>query len=204
MKICPSCNTHCEDEALFCTSCGAKLEEAGAPNPAPVNKIDPKKIGIVVLIAAVLVAAFCLLFGGNKSEKTAEKYVEAMMEADAGKLMDLMPDDYLDYVMESMEAEWEDLEEDLQSYLDYMMESYNEEYGEDFKYSYEIVDSEEQEQDEIDEMNEELADMELDIEIKKAIDYEIELTLEGEDGEDELTENVTVVKIGSKWYILGF
>ena len=33
MKICPHCNAAVEDNAVFCNSCGARLEVNGAPQP---------------------------------------------------------------------------------------------------------------------------------------------------------------------------
>ncbi len=113
--FCPKCGTKNEDGAMFCLSCGAKLEEENAPvnnaqaapqvqpgQQAPVAPAAPKApkvrkpltkktIGLIAAAAAVvvLVVVFIVIGKGYSNyEKLAEKYFVAVMDCDWDKVVD--------------------------------------------------------------------------------------------------------------------
>ena len=91
MKFCPNCGNQLPDDAMFCNSCGTKMDAASAPaqQAAPVQQQAPvqpqnnapktssmsknAKVGLIAIIAAVAVVAVILIiiltsiFGGPKA-----------------------------------------------------------------------------------------------------------------------------------------
>ena len=71
MKYCPKCGTALSEDAKFCTSCGAKLEDykptepvhkpnAGMSDPAPRSS-DLCTVGLIFLILGTILRGFLIL-----------------------------------------------------------------------------------------------------------------------------------------------
>lgn len=68
--ICPSCGHEIDDDAAFCTECGARIDQPAAPEPdepAPAKK-RPLSVAQKAAIAGLVVA---LLAGGGEQGTTS-------------------------------------------------------------------------------------------------------------------------------------
>ena len=106
--FCGKCGKENNDDAVFCTECGAPLNgnqplpQEEAAKMADGASTKNRKIGVIAVVAAaVLVIAFgMLLFGGRSYKKTVNQYVNASFEADAKTIFKLIPAKAVKYGLE--------------------------------------------------------------------------------------------------------
>ncbi len=67
MKYCPKCGTQLEDEAMFCSKCGAKQEAEleSKVEIKPIVKTKPKRNVYDTLGLVGMIIAICMLYGGS-------------------------------------------------------------------------------------------------------------------------------------------
>ena len=164
-----------------------------------------KKI-ICVLMALVLMLSLTAC-GANSSYKSVVKtMIKAMEKCDAEKMIKIFPDEFLEYMCEEeYDDDYDDMVDDLEDSLEDSMDWWEDQYGRDIKLTYEIDDADELDEDEIEALMDYYDDvMDLDLDIKKAYVVEVELDIEGkkDDGSEDMV--LTVIKVGSKWYIMNF
>ena len=120
--FCKNCGSQVPDGIAFCAACGTPVPGAAAPAApaaptyAPAAPAAPKKGGknnLVVLIAivaavAIIAGACILIFSGGGAEGVAVDYIEARLEGDIEKMLDLTAGEAQAFFEES----WED-EDDL-------------------------------------------------------------------------------------------
>ena len=140
--------------------------------------------------------------GGKRSpEDVATAYMEATKNCDAEKIVALMPEKLVDWVVKKQyNGDRRELMKTLQEILDTGKDSIEEKGGKMSKIEYEIVDVKDVDEDEIDETNEALNGEGVDIWIKDAKTVEIEMSYPSQDKIETL--EVIVVKIGNSWYLL--
>ena len=178
---------------------------AGARSAGNRNRI----IGIAAVAVVIVVVAFLLirlLLGGGGYEDPVRNAIEGVLDGDAGKILDAMPDEMIEMGMEELDV---DSRRELEEMVDEMMvqpmqEQLNSELGDDWDYSYEIVDTEDFSRSELRDFNEQMADAGFDLEADEGKFVEVELTVESEEGSEDDTTEVRVVKIGRKWYLADF
>ncbi len=178
---------------------------AGAQSAGNRNRI----IGIAAVAVVIVVVAFLLirlLLGGGGYEDPVRNAIEGVLDGDAGKILDAMPDEMIEMGMEELDV---DSRRELEEMVDEMMvqpmqEQLNSELGDDWDYSYEIVDTEDFSRSELRDFNEQMADAGFDLEADEGKFVEVELTVESEEGSEDDTTEVRVVKIGRKWYLADF
>lgn len=172
-------------------------------------------IGAGVIVMAIVVVLI-LRFTSNPTfkmkgyEKPIYYLMQFMETGDIQSLVKTMP---LKQLVESAEdeggklSEFQDSDLDLDNYeaaidsLDMIWDGYHDEledgYGKNIKVSYKIKSAEKLDdwddiQDEYDALN---------IDIKAVYNLTVRMTIEGDDDEDTETSDITVLKIGSKWYL---
>ena len=208
---CTKCGAQNSDNSTFCTSCGASMNAAAAPEvPAfpgaaahaakPANR--NKLIGIIaVAAAAVLVIILCMvIFSGRSCKSTVKIFVDASFTADAKDMLKVIPGKMVDYAIEqsdSSKADFTaDLEESLESSTDYIEYIY----GDDWKYSYKIISIDDVSSRELKSIREDYKDY--DINVKAAKTAEIKMKISGDEYSDEASSAViTLIKVGRSWYI---
>ena len=113
--FCKNCGSQVPDGIAFCAACGTPVPGAAAPAAvaAPAAAVAaPKKSknNMIVLIAiiaavAVLAGAVILIFSGGGAEGVAVDYVEAYLEGDIEKMLDLTAGEAQAFFEESWEDE---------------------------------------------------------------------------------------------------
>lgn len=205
MKYCTNCGNELHGEK-FCTKCGTKTGIDVAPEVVasmPVKK-EKKFIGKLIVVLAllgILSTAFMLLTS-RSYEALVKDYVKATINGDAEKIVSLMPDSLVDYIAEKeYEGDKKEMIFDLEDELDSMVEQL-EDYGVDLKtISYEILEVEEMDEDEIDDLCDEYRRAELKIKEGKELKVELKIPMDGQERTNSIY--IDVVKIGRSWYLIG-
>ena len=228
--FCGKCGTQIPDGAAFCPSCGNPSGTQNQANPQPTANAQPtayaqpaaatqKKIStntiigiaaVAAVVIAVAVILICVFAGGggsgaNSPEAVVEKYVKAtIIDMDADAFLDCIHPDILKVAAEDeFDGDVDALKEQLQDMLDRLKEMM-ENFGDSVKISYEILESEDIEDEDLDEIKDYFKD-EYGVKVTAAANVTFEQRTKGEvmgQEVDQTQENsVTVVKIDGKWYI---
>ena len=204
MKFCANCGNQINGEK-FCTKCGASVC-SGSESSVHINNANkPKKsvlgkLIVAIAVMGIIVVAFFVLTG-RSYEALIKDYVDASIKGDAEKIISLMPDSFIDYIAEEeYDGNKDDMIFDLEDYLDDIVDKI-EDYDIDIsKISYEIVEVEDMENDDIDDLEDEYRRAKLDIKEGKRLEVELKIPINGKEQTDSIY--LDVVKIGRSWYII--
>lgn len=161
-----------------------------------------KKIICVLLVLVMMLSLTAC--GANGSYKSVVKTMtKAMEKCDAEKMIKIFPDELMEILCEEeYDDDYDDMVDDLEDSLKDSMDWWEDQYGRDIKLSYEIDDADELDEDELEELMDMYDDyMDVDLDIKKGYEVEVEMTIEGKDDDDSEDMVLTIIKVGSKWYI---
>ena len=206
--FCGKCGAKNDDNAEFCTSCGAKLNKyvPGAEKTVPVTYKSDKKRRGGMIAALIAVAAVILLgvvmFGGRSYKATIKKYADASFDADAKAIFDLIPEKVVDYEMEQEEADSDDLRDvidEANGMLQDQLDSIDSYLGEGSKGSYKILDAENIRGDDLDDIKDAYKDAGVRVSAAKRV--EIELTVKKDGKENSNSLDVPLIKVGRSWYL---
>ncbi len=219
MGFCSNCGSEMKEGSMFCSNCGAKAADAGqqevsnaqgmpnySSNGYPGyaqqgNKPNNNKIiGMAVVGVAVLAVVFLLvkLFGaiGTSGYETPIKYICEGMQKGSYKTMKKA---FPEYITDQLDRYFGDDAEDT---MDELVESLKDEYGKGVKITYKIIDKDKLDKDDIEELEDEVKyRYNKKVKIKEAYELEVKMKVKGSEGSDEDEMDVTVIKVGSKWYL---
>ena len=214
-KFCNNCGSVMEDDAVFCTNCGAKeapaapVAPAAAPNYSyagtPQQPEGGKKglpfalIGAIAIVAVVILAIVLFAGGGHKD---VAKNLEAVLNGKANKLESLAPKAFWEYMEDEHDVELKDLKEDFEDNYEDALDELEDEYGKNVKFTVKVTDSEKMDKDDVKDIAKAI-DKSYDIDkdkIKAAYELELEMTIKGKDEKDEQDMDIVAVKISGKWY----
>ena len=216
--FCGKCGHENEEDAVFCTECGARLDGGasasfiGAETVAVNVSADAKnrKIGMIAVAAAaiVLIAFGTFVFGGRSYKKTIALYVEYSNKLDMEAICDkLVPSKIIDYMNEKdgisrseyrkgikqMEKEMEESIEEIEKQYDVKWKN--------CKVTYEITDMEALKGDELDDIKETYKE-DIGLKVSAAKQGEIEITIKIDDDNETTTSlDISLVKAGRNWYL---
>lgn len=187
-------------------------------------------IGIIIALIVVALIGTCVYFaftgfGDNddKSEKNAsdkaddenskkkgykdvtKEFAEDFKELDAKKIVGLMPDELAEMRADKKGMSKKEFIKDGQTRFDEMEEEFTDNGYKWKKLKYEIGDYEDLDDDELEKMNGELADKDIDLEIKEAKKVDITFTIPADDkdeDDEEVSLPIMVGKIDKSWYLL--
>ncbi len=171
----------------------------------------PKKkhhYGIVGIVAAVVilvvVAAFFIVrgLGGSSYEKVVEKTVNSAFDGDIKALVDLLPPDLMDYIMEQegiSRSEYETEIDKAGTMLKNEIKSLSTEYGDDWKASQKILSETDVTGTDLEDLQDDYS--ELNVKVIAAKKINVEITISGSEGQDSNTIDLYVVKVGNSWYL---
>ena len=170
MKFCGNCGNSVPDDARACPYCGSMLD--GGPAPAPAKGgiggfiQSHKKLliaacaGIVGLIAVILILS--AIFGG--SYKTPIKEYYARQNSKDYDIEDRFVNQFdglgkkqlkAIYKIISSSKNWKDAEDDYEDNWKEFCDNNEDEYGKDWKYTYEITDTDELDKDDLKDIKDE-------------------------------------------------
>ena len=207
--FCEKCGASLEEGTLFCTSCGAKVGEAApaaAPEaPAKKKGLKPnnKLIGLIaggVAALAVIILLVSLIFG-RSAKATAKQAVKATLKGDGKAIVNLLHKEMLEAYEDQLDMDKDDLIDQANDALEEELEELDDEIDDKWKVTYKVTKVKELSKKEVKELNESLEDNDIDLEVSKAAEVRLELTLkvDGEKEKDKI--DISVIKVGGKWYL---
>lgn len=225
--FCGSCGSKVGQDFRFCPQCGKPVgqgqEQAGAPQaqvepshvPSPATpakrKNNKRLVGIiaVALLVVLLVAVAVVFLGGRSYQSVVKQYMNATLKGDYEKIWSLLPREMRETALDYWEAYGIDDISEIEALIgDSVMESLEraeDEFGKNWKFSYEIVDEDDFSKSEINTVKQAWEFMGIeDAKINGGKSLEIELTISGKNGKtEEDTIYLDVLKIGRSWYLSG-
>ena len=159
--------------------------------------------GVALLIVLIVVLASLLGGGYKKPIKTYFAWMNGKSISES-KIKSMLPKEVIEYLDDEADMDLGDLAENLEDNQKDMVDMMEEEFGDDVKFSYKIEEADKMDKDDLADLKDSLKER-YDIpkkDVKAAYEVEIEVTIKGDDDKDTDDGELTVVKIGSKWYLL--
>lgn len=207
MRYCTNCGGELGN-TQFCTKCGTKVESTyeetnfvnnNTSSHRKANKFIPI-IAILVIVAIATLGFY--IFGGRSYKSLVKTYVDASMKGDAKKLVALLPEGRVQYMIDSWYDDEDEIIEDLQKDLDDSLDQVKDILGDDYRVSYNVLDERDYEESEFAEFKEDyLNDYNTKISAAKELTVELVVSSKGRESSKNVT--FTAVKIGRSWYISG-
>ncbi|HKL79710.1 MAG TPA: zinc ribbon domain-containing protein [Mobilitalea sp.] len=163
-----------------------------------------KVIGMVVVGVVALLAIFALLkivglFTTPAYEKPLKYMTEGMEDGSFKKMMKAFPDYMTDPIDEQIDNYYDG---ETDEFMDMFTDGLENEFGKRIKMSYKVTDKDKLDKDDIESMEEDIEySSDKKINIKEAYELEVEMTIKGSKGKETEDTEMTVIKIGSKWYL---
>lgn len=222
-KICTNCGNEMDDATMFCVNCGTPVsapvaEPVAKPTPEPTPepekktekaccKLDPKKLGILaaaIVAAIAVIAIICSIAAPRLGWQSGLTNYFDLSEGKAGAVTKNIPREAYEWLEDEYDMTKKDITSDKKDYAEDISESAKEYYGDNFKVKFKVEKSKRFTK----KMLERLADgieNSYDIDSKKvkaAYRADVKLDVSGKDGFSWTEDTVTVVKIGTKWYVV--
>lgn len=215
MMYCGKCGAKNEPGAAFCGSCGAPLgaERPGtaaaaevAPKPAVGQSASKnKKIGIIAAAAVVIALVFAVfsLFGGRSDKAVAEQLFDAVLAQDEEALMDLIPKDMLNTVMEEEGYDKDSLRAEFRAMSSSMLTELlpQDIFGDQMDFSYKAIGSADTEPSHLSDVQESYKEYGVKVSGAREVQVEFTLRMDSLNLEESDTINVPVIKVGGTWYL---
>lgn len=231
---CTKCGTEIPDSAKVCPRCGypvrtrqgADSNRTGGRQPSeeyqpPENDgtvyetteqtsrrthLRNRLIGMgAVAVVVIAVAAAVLRLTGVGFEQPVKRFITGCFEGDFEQVLEAVPDQVVGYVIDKMGLQNVDaFVGTMNGFLQKSLDEAGNLLGENWDYSYEIVEENDFSQEEIQNFNQKMDAIGLEeLQADEGKSIRVEVRLESEDGEnsEENTTIVDVVKIGGRWYL---
>ena len=216
LMYCGNCGKLNPDNAVFCQECGAKLYSSG--RPAPVKTMPPpvsgnsiavetaRPIGRLVLVglAVVALAIIAILgrifLGGRGYEETAEQFWDAVYSCDTKEILELMPPQMLESVMDEEGYSYERLADEMEKQLEdwvYMLQQANREWN----LTCIAIDNDDVTQEELDNIIDTYDEEGITVSNAKNVTVEVTIFLAEERSSSTFEIETPVIKTGKSWYI---
>lgn len=223
--FCTKCGAKVEDGAKFCVQCGNKMERS-APKIRPVSlpkepvvkevvhskKVEasdskPKKkikvfpiILFVILLAAVLVFPKFIL-SGNEEREIITSFVDAEMSGDAEKLVEYIPDKFLDMLLEEEDVSKSEMVKMLDKEMENAQKTISDSLGENWTYSCKINSIKTVEGAAFNDIVDSYAKAIDNLGITEATIADVEISVSGKDIDNSVELEIPMIKIEDKWYL---
>lgn len=221
--FCGKCGFKCDDNAMFCTNCGAKIggaQPAGSAqsvgNAQPVGSSGPagrdggsgneggsnrnRRVGI----AAVAIAAVCFIvaavkivtmFGGGGYEEPIDRFFAILTGSEKiDTFTELVPKKLIKNRLKEDGYSMEEFTDELTDNIRPLVKQIK-----DYKVSYEIVSAEKVTGAELDSLKEEYKYQGVEISAAKDVKVSVKVEYRGDTEKD--TQEVRVIKVNHSWYL---
>ena len=167
---------------------------AGKPK---ISKQALMVLGGVVVLVIILIVVLCTAFGS--SYKTPiENMIKVMEDGDGDAMRNMLAKSQID-AMENVYSLFD--EDGMDKYFDDAAESVHDglvdQYGDNFKISYEIIDKEELDSDELSDIEDSYSYLS-DSKVTAGYKLEVKMTIKGDEEKTDKDE-ITVVKVDGDW-----
>ena len=182
--------------------------QAGVPQGAdmkPGMKLNKKLVAIIggiVAVVIIVIIVLVLALSGGKVQRSATKIGDELAKAyengDADAMIELMKDDYYElynetwgdnFVEDQFNEDVQDMKEEVGTVKSIKVEDRSEE-----KY----------EKDEIEDVNKTLDRLNVDMKVDDCLEIDMDVEIKGSEDDADGKITYTVVKSGSKWYLVDY
>ena len=182
--------------------------QAGVPQGAdmkPGMKLNKKLvviIGGIVAVVIIVIIVLVLALSGGKGQRSATKIGDELAKAyengDADAMIELMKDDYYElynetwgdnFVEDQFNEDVQDMKEEVGTVKSIKIEDRSEE-----KY----------EKDEIEDVNKTLDRLNVDMKVDDCLEIDMDVEIKGSEDDADGKITYTVVKSGSRWYLVDY
>lgn len=199
---CGKCGAANAADAVFCSECGASMTAVQSQNTLDAElreKEKNKKIGMIALglVAVIIIVIVASIVFSSISPRQSYKYV---IDTYMGMLLDGEDAETVEKIVPAACIDaLPDLRSDVGKIMEYLqMLDY---FYDEWEIGYEITDVEDMSAKDVISLQREYEDNAFDVKIAEAKIVTIEMTLYA-DGEESPTEvELTVIKVGSSWYL---
>jgi len=227
-KYCQNCGAVMDDNAVFCSNCGAQsnvvVSNGAAPAYAPATAassfsidgllgklsglLDKKNRPILIGAVAVIIVLIIIISSASGAgwKSALNNYIDVTIHGKVEKIEKLAPKEYWDYREDETDRDLDDIKDDFEDNVDDLLDRLEDEYGKRIKVSYKVEDKKTLSKHKLEKIADALNDQ-YDIKessVKKAIEVELEMTIKGSEDDDDDEVEFTFVKIGSKWYMISY
>ncbi|PWM23171.1 MAG: hypothetical protein DBX53_02435 [Clostridiales bacterium] len=139
----------------------------------------------------------------SNPEKALDNYISVVCNGKVNKLEKLAPAEYWEYLEDENDVSMKDAEEQMEELNKTLIRGLEDEYGDNIKVSYKILEKDDASSSDLDEMKDYIKSN-YDIPKKSvtdAVELEVELTVRGDDDEETTESTFYAVKVGGDWYI---
>ncbi len=161
--------------------------------------------GILAMIIVLAVSAGCLFgCGGSGYKDAAESFMEAYKKLDAEKIVNLMPEVYVEKMAETLyDGSKEELVAGFQDLLEGTKDVADEQGYEWSKLEYKLGEFKDVSVDELDVMKKTMEAVDLEVKDAKSVEIKITYPPKDKDGKEEKeTEELYLIQVGASWYVL--
>ncbi len=169
-------------------------------------KANPVKFIVPAVAVVAVVVLLIVLLGGSGYTKAIDNMIDFTFKGKVAKFESLAPAAFWEYIEEEYDADLDDIKDDLEDMMEDALDDLEDEYGNHVKIKYEVKKEKELSEKKLKKLAEALDDT-YDIDsksVKAAYDLKVEMSIEGDDDDDEQDMEMTVVKIGGNWYIVSY
>ena len=182
--------------------------QAGVPQGAdmkPGMKLNKKLVAIIggiVAVVIIVIIVLVLALSGGKGQRSATKIGDELAKAyengDADAMIELMKDDYYElynetwgdnFVEDQFNEDVQDMKEEVGTVKSIKIEDRSED-----KY----------EKDEIEDVNKTLDRLNVDMKVDDCLEIDMDVEIKGSEDDADGKITYTVVKSGSKWYLVDY
>lgn len=172
---------------------------------AKLKNKDKKAIGITagIVVVLILIVVLVICLGGGGPEKALDNYISVLYNGKVNKLEKLAPAEYWEYLEDESDVSMKDVEEQMEELNKTLIRGLEDEYGDNIKVSYKILEKDDASSSDLDEMKDYIKSN-YDIPKKSvtdAVELEVELTVRGDDDEETTESTFYAVKVDEDWYI---
>ena len=213
--FCTKCGKEISDDSQFCIHCGAKQTPmASAPINRKIQKsrsntkiINKKVIAIIVVLVLALVVVRPIITG-RSVEKTINILFESINNADGEKMLSVLPDGQVDYLLKesgkTKEEYIKEINEELNGFKTgkdlgtgkYLASINN------VSLNYDIVSETDYSKEELKQLNEKLKQKNIqDVKKAKKVKINISGKFDSTEIKSAISSELQMIKIKNKWYI---
>ena len=182
--------------------------QAGVPQGAdmkPGMKLNKKLVAIIggiVAVVIIVIIVLVLALSGGKGQRSATKIGDELAKAyengDADAMIELMKDDYYELYNET----WGD--NFVEDQFNEDVQGMKEEVGTVKSIKIEDRSEEKYEKDEIEDVNKTLDRLNVDMKVDDCLEIDMDVEIKGSEDDADGKITYTVVKSGSKWYLVDY
>ena len=139
----------------------------------------------------------------SNPEKALDNYISVVCNGKVNKLEKLAPAEYWEYLEDENDVSMKDAEEQMEELNKTLIRGLEDEYGDNIKVSYKILEKDDASSSDLDSMKDYIKSN-YDIPKKSvtdAVELEVELTVRGDDDEETGESTFYAVKVDEDWYI---